>query len=63
METFHGSVTSPADALILFEACRLNRLKRVQRRLAESERLAYVKSGAVFVWDEEESGIKRYIVF
>ncbi|KAJ3040757.1 hypothetical protein HDV00_010514 [Rhizophlyctis rosea] len=61
METFHGYVTSPADALLLFEACRLGRIKRVQRRLAESERLAYVKSGAVFVWDEEESGIKRYV--
>ncbi|KND03522.1 uncharacterized protein SPPG_01003 [Spizellomyces punctatus DAOM BR117] len=60
MESFHGFVNSPNDALLLFEACRLQRLKRVQRRLSESERLAYVRSGSVFVWDEEESGIKRW---
>ncbi|KAI8922449.1 Gti1/Pac2 family-domain-containing protein [Powellomyces hirtus] len=60
MESFHGAVNSPNDALLLFEACRLNMLKRVQRRLSESERMAYVRSGAVFIWDEEESGIKRW---
>ncbi|KAJ3001824.1 hypothetical protein HKX48_002661 [Thoreauomyces humboldtii] len=60
MESFHGAVNSPNDALLLFEACRLNLLKRVQRRLSESERTAYVVSGAVFIWDEEESGIKRW---
>lgn len=54
---FVGSVN---DALILFEACRLGKLKRVPRRLNENERLRYVKSGSVFIWDESESGIKRY---
>ncbi|RKO92756.1 Gti1/Pac2 family-domain-containing protein, partial [Blyttiomyces helicus] len=60
METSHGYISTPNDALLLFEACRLNKLKRVQRRLSESERIAFVKSGACFVWDEEESGIKRW---
>ncbi|KAI9094343.1 Gti1/Pac2 family-domain-containing protein, partial [Phlyctochytrium arcticum] len=60
MESFRGFVNSPNDALLLFEACRLNRLKRIQRRLSESERLNQVCSGAVFLWDEEESGIKRW---
>ncbi|KAJ3258020.1 hypothetical protein HK104_007009, partial [Borealophlyctis nickersoniae] len=60
METFHGYINTPNDALLLFESCRLTQLKRVQRRLSESERLAYVRSGAIFVWDEEESGIKRW---
>ncbi|KAJ3335811.1 hypothetical protein HDU93_004383 [Gonapodya sp. JEL0774] len=48
------------DALLLFEACRLNLLKRVQRRLSEAERQQCIRSGAVFVWDEEESGIRRW---
>ncbi|KAJ3150876.1 hypothetical protein HDU89_002873 [Geranomyces variabilis] len=60
MECFHGAVNSPNDALLLFEACRTGLLKRVQRRLSESERTAYVVSGAIFIWDEEESGIKRW---
>ncbi|KAJ3086291.1 hypothetical protein HK102_013320 [Quaeritorhiza haematococci] len=60
METFYGYLSTPHDALLLFEACRLGRLQRIRRRLSESERNAYVRSGAVFVWDEEESGIKRW---
>lgn len=48
------------DALILFEAARLGVLKRVSRRLFESERNEHVKHGVVFVWDEEESGIQRW---
>ncbi|KAI8818485.1 camp independent regulatory protein, partial [Fimicolochytrium jonesii] len=60
METWHGIINSPNDALLLFEACRLGHMKRIQRRLSDSERIAYVKSGAIFLWDEEESGIKRW---
>src|SRR5207302_639160 len=54
METYHGHVRSPADAIILFEACRLGLLPRVQRRLSEKER-QNIKSGSVFVWDEREA--------
>ncbi|KXS16640.1 hypothetical protein M427DRAFT_133983 [Gonapodya prolifera JEL478] len=60
MHTFVGYVQTTNDALLLFEACRLNMLKRVQRRLSESERHHCIRSGAVFVWDEEESGIRRW---
>jgi len=60
MQTFYGFVQTTNDALLLFEACRIGKLKRIQRRLSESERLSQVVSGSVFIWDEEESGIKRW---
>lgn len=59
METYHGHVRTPADAIILFEACRLGLLPRVQRRLSEKER-QNIKSGSVFVWDEREAGMRRW---
>lgn len=59
METYHGNVKTPQDAIILFEACRQGLLPRVQRRLSEKERQS-IKSGSVFVWDEREAGMRRW---
>ena len=59
METYNGHVRTPQDAIILFEACRLGELPRVQRRLSEKER-QQIKSGSVFVWDEKEAGMRRW---
>ncbi|KAI1001803.1 hypothetical protein K3495_g6401 [Podosphaera aphanis] len=59
METYRGYVRTPADAIKLFEACRLGVLPRVQRRLSEKERQS-IKSGSVFVWDEREAGMRRW---
>ncbi|KAF2088547.1 hypothetical protein K490DRAFT_23981, partial [Saccharata proteae CBS 121410] len=59
METYRGHVRTPADAIILFEACRTGHLPRVQRRLSEKER-QQIKSGSVFVWDEREAGMRRW---
>jgi len=59
METYHGYVRTPADAIKLFEACRLGLLPRVQRRLSEKERQS-ITSGSVFVWDEREAGMRRW---
>ncbi|KAK6346006.1 hypothetical protein TWF730_010340 [Orbilia blumenaviensis] len=59
METYHGLVRSPMDAIILFEACRQGLLPRVQRRLSEKERQS-IKSGSIFVWDEREAGMRRW---
>ena len=59
METYNGMVRTPADAIILFEACRLGLLPRVQRRLSEKERQS-IRSGSVFVWDEREAGMRRW---
>lgn len=59
METYHGHVRTPADAIVLFEACRIGMLPRVQRRLSEKER-QLIQSGSVFVWDEREAGMRRW---
>lgn len=59
METYYGIVRTPADAIKLFEACRLGLLPRVQRRLSEKER-GGIRSGSVFVWDEREAGMRRW---
>ncbi|KAG5929359.1 hypothetical protein E4U53_002463 [Claviceps sorghi] len=59
METYHGYVRTPNDAIKLFEACRLGMLPRVQRRLSEKERQS-IRSGSVFVWDEREAGMRRW---
>lgn len=59
METYNGHVRTPTDAIILFEACRLGILPRVQRRLSEKERQS-IRSGSVFVWDEREAGMRRW---
>ena len=50
---------TPQDAIILFEACRIGMLPRVQRRLSEKERQS-IRSGSVFVWDEREAGMRRW---
>ncbi|KAK3388537.1 Gti1/Pac2 family-domain-containing protein [Sordaria brevicollis] len=59
METYYGSVRTTADAIKLFEACRVGTLPRVQRRLSEKERQA-IRPGSVFVWDEREAGMRRW---
>ncbi|KAI1734635.1 Gti1/Pac2 family-domain-containing protein [Xylaria scruposa] len=59
METYNGCVRTPADAIKLFEACRLGLLPRVQRRLSEKERQS-IRPGSVFVWDEREAGMRRW---
>ncbi|KAJ2726926.1 Gluconate transport-inducing protein [Coemansia sp. Benny D115] len=59
METYYGFVSTSDDALALFEACRLGYKQRVPRRLSDDERAA-IRSGSVFVWEEAESGMKRW---
>lgn len=54
-ETFHGYIETTRDSLVVFEACRRGLLPRVSRRLQEKER-QLVRSGAVFCFDENESG-------
>ncbi|KAL1920338.1 uncharacterized protein VTP21DRAFT_1484 [Calcarisporiella thermophila] len=58
-ETYHGFVETTQDTLLIFEACRRGLLPRVCRRLHEKER-RLIRSGTVFVFDERESGIKRW---
>lgn len=57
--TFFGYIDTPKDAMLLFEACMLGKLKKVERRLTDSERCLFIKSGCVFIWDEFDAGIRR----
>jgi hypothetical protein len=56
---FRGYIETTYDSLLVFEAARRGLIPRVTRRLIERER-GMVQSGAVFVFDEQESGIKRW---
>ncbi|KAJ2347563.1 Gluconate transport-inducing protein [Coemansia sp. RSA 2671] len=58
-ETYHGFIDTAHDALIVFEACNKGLLPRVQRRFSDRERRT-IRSGAVYVWDEEETGMRRW---
>ncbi|KAL1921083.1 uncharacterized protein VTP21DRAFT_11718 [Calcarisporiella thermophila] len=58
-ETYFGYIDTTQDALLIFEACQRGLLPKLNRRLQEKER-GIVRSGSVFVFDERESGIKRW---
>ncbi|KAI8056972.1 Gti1/Pac2 family-domain-containing protein, partial [Syncephalis plumigaleata] len=59
MECYFGYVETVLDALLVFEACRIEVLQRTHRRLTDHERSA-IRSGSVFVWDEDATGIHRW---
>ncbi|KIO22283.1 hypothetical protein M407DRAFT_79382 [Tulasnella calospora MUT 4182] len=54
-----GFLETTEDALLILEAARRRLVPRVTRRLADRER-KLINSGSVFVFEEEESGIKRW---
>ncbi|KAJ2617449.1 Gluconate transport-inducing protein [Coemansia sp. RSA 1365] len=58
-ETYHGFIDTAYDALLVFEACNSGLLPKVQRRFSDRERQT-IRSGAVYVWDEEETGMRRW---
>lgn len=58
--TWFGHVTTARDALILFEACLNGTLHHVPRRPHDRERGQLIKSGCVFIYEENASGIKRW---
>ncbi|KAJ6456324.1 Gti1/Pac2 family-domain-containing protein [Mycena vitilis] len=57
---FSGAVETTVNALRLIHAARQGVIPRVTRRLNNAERRSMVKSGAVFIFSVEESGIKRW---
>lgn len=57
---FSGYVETTSDALRLIQAARCGLIPRITRRLNELERRSMIKSGAIFVFSVEESGIKRW---
>jgi Gti1/Pac2 family transcription factor len=54
-----GFIETTGDALLILEAARRGLIPRVTRRLVDAER-KMITSGSVFVFDEDESGIKRW---
>jgi len=58
--TFHGHVSTTTDALVLFEACLQGQLSHVPRRPHDRERGQLIRSGSVFIYEENASGIKRW---
>lgn len=57
---FTGYVETTVNALRLIHAARSGVIPRITRRLNDAERRSMIKSGAVFVFSVEESGIKRW---
>jgi len=58
--TWEGFVSSTGDALILFEAVLSGALERTVRRPHDRERAQLIKSGSIFIYEENGSGIKRW---
>ena len=58
--TFTGHVATTQDALILFEGCLQGHLSHVPRRPHDRERSTLIRSGSVFIYEENASGIKRW---
>lgn len=58
--TWYGHVSTTRDALVLFEACLNGTLHHVPRRPHDRERANLIKSGSVFIYEENASGIKRW---
>lgn len=58
--TYLGHVATTRDALILFEACLLGQRHHVPRRPHDRERAHLIRSGCVFIYEENASGIKRW---
>lgn len=61
MATFQGYVESVNDALLLIQACKVGLLNPIYRRLNAAQR-ADLASGQIFVYNEQNSGIKRWYV-
>ncbi|KAF7334613.1 hypothetical protein MVEN_02291500 [Mycena venus] len=54
-----GWIETTGDALLILEAAQRGLIPRVTRRLVDTER-KMITSGSVFVFNEDESGIKRW---
>lgn len=57
---FYGWIDTTWDALLILEAARRGIVPRVTRRFHDIEKRNMIRSGAVIVFTEEESGIKRF---
>lgn len=60
VEPFYGFVETTGDALRLIQAARQGVIPRITRRLNDLERRAMIRSGSIFIFSDDESGIKRW---
>ncbi|KAI9217582.1 Gti1/Pac2 family-domain-containing protein, partial [Blastocladiella britannica] len=60
LESWFGIINSQDDALRIIEAARTGKLPRITRKLTDAERMSIVRSGAVFVFEESESQLRRW---
>lgn len=58
--TFYGHIASTWDALIIIEACLEGKLNHVGRRPRRSEEPLLPRSGNVFVYERQSSGITSW---
>lgn len=56
--TFHGYLATVEDAMLVIEATNKGLCNRIKRRLQSKEHSS-IKSGSVFVFDEEEANVSR----
>ena len=59
-DILRGWIKTARDAMLVLEATRAGIVPRVTRRFHEAEKRSIIQSGAIFVFTEEESGIKRW---
>lgn len=59
METYNGYVRTPADAILLIQACYNGFLPRVDKRLSPKQGRS-IRNGSVFIWEENETGLRRW---
>lgn len=57
---FYGWIDTTWDALLILEAARRGIVPRVTRRFHDIEKRNMIRSGAVIVFTEEESSVKRW---
>ena len=59
-ETFFGQIQSLNDAYVLYSAVVEHGLLPLLRRRLHPDELKLIRSGSVYLYDEEESGIQRW---
>ena len=59
MESYYGYIRTPADAILLIQACYDGALPRIKKRLSPREGRE-IRNGSIFIWEEHETGLKRW---
>ncbi|PPQ84137.1 hypothetical protein CVT26_015170 [Gymnopilus dilepis] len=57
--SWHGWIETTGDALLILEAAKMGLIHRITRRLVASES-EMITSGSIFIFYEEETGVKRW---